>query len=307
MVAHADGFSDSEFAEAFAALAATLLVGSTGPVDGGEAGDDSPGSAVRCDASSLPRAAIYALAPDGRALAAHRARERFYAASTIKLSIALAVLTAVDRGTIRLNDPLTSRDRFPSRGRDGGEFSLAGAEVDADFPAAGEQVTVRECLSRMIEFSSNEASNVLVGQIGFASIAEKLASLGLKDTQLTRLIGDAAAKEIGFTHETTAADLALLLARIVDGSVLRPSTTRTLLDMLRAQRFPAITQGLKAPADSGSKSGWDDGIRNDVAWFERAGRPPGANILAVGTEGFEPRAAVETIRAIARAVEFIAG
>ncbi|MGO2534966.1 MAG: serine hydrolase, partial [Brachybacterium tyrofermentans] len=69
--------------------------------------------------------------------------------------------------------------------------------------------------------------------------------------------------------------------------------------VLRAQRIPVIAAALADGVDWGSKSGWVDGYRHDVAFV---GDPDSAElrVLAVMTAGLAPEAADEKIASLVR-------
>ena len=249
-----------------------------------------------------PSVTFCALDADGDAVAVRGPDRIRYAASTIKLGVAIAALRAVDRGELDLDETVASRHRFPSAIPGAGDFGFTPDEIDSGFPAAGAPVTLGECLGRMIEVSSNEGTNLLVQRLGLDAVAEAFGAAGARTARMTRLIGDYAAREAGETHEASAADLATVMRAIVSGDVLSTGSARRLVAHLARQRFPIITDGLAESDDRGSKSGWVTGIRHDVAWFRRNGeRAP--SVLAVCTVGLETSAALETIRAVGAAVE----
>lgn len=249
-----------------------------------------------------PAVTFRALDADGGVLAERGPELVRYAASTIKLGVAVAALLAADRGELDLSETVVSRHRFPSAIPGAGDFGFTPDEIDAGFPADGAPVTLGECLARMIEVSSNEGTNLLVRRLGLPAVAEAFAVTGARTARMTRLIGDYAARDAGETHEASASDLAAVMRAIVAGDALSAESAALLAAHLARQRFPVIADGLDECDDWGSKSGWVTGIRHDVAWFRHRGqqRP---SVLAVCTAGLETSAALETIRAVASAVE----
>lgn len=249
-----------------------------------------------------PSVTFCALDADGDAVAVRGPERIRYAASTIKLGVAIATLRAVDRGDLDLDETVESRHRFPSAIPGAGDFGFTPDEIDHGFPAPGAPVALGECLERMIEVSSNEGTNLLVQRLGLDAVADAFAAAGARTARMTRLIGDYAARDAGETHEASAADLAIVMRAIVSGDVLSTGSAGRLVAHLARQRFPIITDGLIESDDHGSKSGWVTGVRHDVAWFRRNGeRAP--SVLAVCTVDLETSAALETIRAIGAAVE----
>lgn len=254
-------------------------------------------------APSVERQVSVALAgADGTLLHAEDPDRPFYAASTIKLHVLLAVLRATDAGKLDLDREETSRHTFT--GVDGRPFTLDGDHVDPTHPADGEPVSVRELAVRIIDRSSNEATDHLLELVGLDAVAAVMEDLGLAATHVERLIGDAAAIEQGLTNEASAADLVrtmrVLVAREPGGVAPLSDASRDLArEALAAQQIRIIAKALRPEVPFGSKSGWVDGYRHDVAVI---GDPDGQDVryLAVMTAGISQPEADELIRAKVR-------
>ncbi|OYN90509.1 serine hydrolase [Parenemella sanctibonifatiensis] len=225
----------------------------------------------------------------GRVLAGEDADRPYYAASTIKLHVALAVLAAADRGELDLTAEVSATRTFTGAGDE--PFTLTGDHLDPSHPTDGSPIEVGELLRRMIDRSSNEATNHLIELVGLPAVAATIADLGLRATRVERLIGDAAALASGATNETSAADLAYTML-----SVVRRDDP-TLTAALRDQQIPIIGTALPAGSVWGSKSGWVEGFRHDVAFVGEADQ---LRALAVMTAGLEEAAADRRITALAR-------
>lgn len=247
----------------------------------------------------------------GQVLAADGPDRPFYAASTIKLHVLLTALRAAEGGLLDLTEEVTARRTFT--GADGAPFTLAGDHLDPTHPAEGAGVSVRELLVRMIDRSSNEATDHVIALVGLDAVAETLADLELRATRVERLIGDASALAAGATNETSAGDLARTMRALVqpagaaaDGERpravhLSPASIALARQALRAQRIPVIARSLRAGVEWGSKSGWVDGYRHDVA-FVGAPDSPTVRHLAVMTAGLAPEAADAEIAERTRAL-----
>lgn len=250
---------------------------------------------------TAPIAAFALLGADGVPLAGHEPGREFYAASTIKLAVAAALLLAVDAGALSLAQTVPSRSVFSSRIPGAPDFAFDWDEVDPGFPVPGTPVSLGWCLERMLVVSSNEATNLLVETLGLDAVRVACEQLGVPGARMTRLIGDYAAREAGYTHAASALDLARLMYAVTAGPCLSEASRAHLIGVLRAQRFPMIADALPAGSPWASKSGWVDAIRHDVA----AIGTPGADdfrVLAICTEGFEAQGAQALIRAIAGAL-----
>lgn len=165
------------------------------------------------DAGAAPLIAWALVDADGTVLAEHESARPFYAASTIKLHVLLAALRAVDAGNVELDATVPATRTFG--GVDGSAFTLAGDHLDPTHPADGTPIPVRELLVRMIDRSSNEATNAVIDLVGLDAVEAVIEALGLRATRVERRIGDASALARGLTNETCAADLAETMRRIV--------------------------------------------------------------------------------------------
>lgn len=253
----------------------------------------------------------------GETCGAHDERREFYAASTIKLAVAAALLFAVEAGTTSLDDTVRSSRRFASRipGAASIDFTREPDEFDPGMPSDGTPVSLEWCLERMITVSSNEATNLIVealgahftgdpaavGERGLDEVRQACERLGVPNVRVTRLICDTAAKQAGFTHSASALDLAQLMLAVTSGDALHRTSRKLMVELLRAQRVPIIAEGLPAGTAWGSKSGWDDGIRHDVAFIGAPGSPA-FRVLAICTQGYSGRGAQQVIHALTDAL-----
>lgn len=237
----------------------------------------------------------------GRVVADRDSGTRYYAASTIKLAVLLAVMRKVDAGTCSLDDMLTARRTFTSAQPGAGDFTFEPDDVDEQFPANGTHLRLGEVLDRMIYRSSNEATNMAVELVGLDAVNDAITDAGLVSTKMKRLIGDLAARDGGLTHQTTASDLARLMRVIVSGALTSAGSTRFMITALEHQDFAFIAPGLPAGVRWGSKSGWVTGISHDVAFIGTPGTAA-TLYLAVCTRGFDDRQGIETVGAVAAGI-----
>ncbi len=89
----------------------------------------------------------------------HRAEERWYLASMVKVPVAIAVLQAVERGDITLDTPLTLRAADKVDG--------AGATLRQP---VGSALTVRWLMGQMIIYSDNTATDMLIELVGLQAV-----------------------------------------------------------------------------------------------------------------------------------------
>lgn len=96
----------------------------------------------------------------------HRAHERWYLASSVKVPVAMAVLRAVERGDFTLDTQLRLR----------AADYVDGAGQTNSKPV-GAPLSVRFLLEQMIVFSDNTASDMLIDLIGLRAVNELVAQL----------------------------------------------------------------------------------------------------------------------------------
>lgn len=233
---------------------------------------------------------------------ARRAGERvFYAASTIKLAVAVAVIEEIEAGSLAWTQVVPATHTFVSA--TGASFSIADDpdEVDDEIPEVGTPMSVRQLLDAMIERSSNEATNMLLGLIGIPRVQRSCREHGMSSLHIERLIGDIAARNRGLPNEVTTDDLSKLMLEAVRGDWAARSDTEILRQALSRQRYATIASEVPRGMAWGSKSGFVDGIEHDVAFI---GDPDSTDlrVLAVCSRGYAPDAAQEAIRAVAAAL-----
>lgn len=248
------------------------------------------------DAGAAPLIAWALVDADGTVLAEHESARPFYAASTIKLHVLLAALRAVDAGDIELDATVPATRTFG--GVDGSAFTLAGDHLDPTHPADGTPVSVRELLVRMIDRSSNEATNTVIDLVGLDAVEAVIEELGLRATRAERRIGDAAAIARGFTNETCAADLAETMRRIVRGEVSVPAGPCSRAGHVAgelettAEAETLVGPGTTAETETSVEPGTPRG--SGAPWGPKApARKPGPGLLSPASTGL----ALDALRA----------
>jgi beta-lactamase class A len=228
---------------------------------------------------------------DGTVLSAEHAEEPFYAASTIKLHVLLAVLRAAEAGHLDLEAELPVTCTFT--GADGQPFTLAGDHLDPTHPAPGTPLAARELAVRMIDRSSNEATDQLLELVGLDAVADVVRELGLAATRVERRIGDAAALAQGLTNETSAADLARTMHALITGT--SPQSVRVLPSSSPSRRSARSGSRSSPPpcarACPGARSPAGSTATGTTSPSSATPRGAASRILAVMTAGLAPQAA----------------
>jgi beta-lactamase class A len=245
----------------------------------------------------VPMIAYCVRRASGTILAERLAGEEFYAASTVKLAVLVAAARALEAGTVTLQMSLPSADTFKSEAPGAPNFRIDPDDLDAGMPPPGTPMPLADVIERMIVVSSNEATNMVVELVGRDAANVALADAGAMASSFGRKYSDfAAAKALGGSHRTTAGDLAALMSAIVTGKLAGAEWTSWMAEMLGRQHDRQLTAHVPDGMPFGSKSGWVDGIRHDVAFIGAPG--PDALVVAVCTRGYEEPDAEEALKAI---------
>ncbi len=157
--------------------------------------------------------------------------ERFQMASVFKLPVAIAILHAVEKGKLRLEQEAEIRES---------DRMEIGPIYDEWKP--GMRVTVERMVDVMLVDSDNTSADVLIGLLGGPQAIEKtLAAKGVSGIRISldekglgaAMKKDLAALERGSENGTSPDAMAALLGRLFMGELLsRPSTDR-ILDAMR--------------------------------------------------------------------------
>jgi beta-lactamase class A len=86
------------------------------------------------------------------------------------------------------------------------------------------------------------------------------------------------------------------MSALVTGRLASPERTAWMCEMLGRQTDRQLTAAVPHGIPYGSKSGWVDGIRHDVAFVGEPG--PDALVISVCTRGYDEQAAEETLRSL---------
>jgi len=230
-------------------------------------------------------------------------RERFHAASTMKVPVMMAFFEAVDRGAMRLDEPVPVRNEFHSI-MDDSVYTLD-PEEDGDpdlYQTAGQNLPLEELIRRMIIRSSNLATNLLIERIGAPTVMDLMRRIEAYDMRVLRGVEDQKAYDAGMNNVTTANDLRILLKAIADGTTFSRSSSEKMIDILKAQEFnEKIPAGLPPGTPVAHKTGDITGIHHDAAIVFPPGERP--YVLVVLTAGFQDeKEADRAIAEISRAV-----
>jgi beta-lactamase class A len=230
----------------------------------------------------------------------HRGAERFQMASVFKLPVAIAVLDAVEKGRLRLDQDveILQSDR-----------EEVGPINDGWKP--GMRVTVAYMVDVMLVDSDNTACDKLIALLGGPSFVEEaLVARGVTGVKVSldeKGLGAAMKKDLdaierGRQNGTSPDAMAALLVRLFRGELLPKTSTDRILDSMRrcATSGRRLRAGFPKAAEVFDKTGTMRISSNDVGIVTL---PDGAHlVVAVFTRGGKDGAAREAaIASVARA------
>ena len=155
--------------------------------------------------------------------------EQFPSASVIKVPILVELFHNVERGTLKLTDPLImlSADQRPGSGV-------------LQFLSTPHTLTVADAALLMIVMSDNTATNLIIDKVGIRNVNARMDSLGLRQTRLhakvflgsATTIDTAATRRWGF-GVTTPQEMAGLFEHMYRGTAISPAASKQMLDVLK--------------------------------------------------------------------------
>jgi len=219
----------------------------------------------------------------------------FHAASTMKVPVMIELFRRADAGALALDQGVLLVNQFGSI-VDGSPYALdPGDDSDSTlYSKVGTRVSMRELLERMIERSSNLATNTLIAIVGAANANTTAHALGATRIHVRRGVEDGKAFQAGLNNTTTASDLAALMLAIERGRAASRASCSAMRDILLRQEFSQeIPAGLPPGTPVAHKTGWITGTLHDAAVVYPPGRAP--YVLVVLTSGIPEQQTARTL------------
>jgi beta-lactamase class A len=196
-----------------------------------------------------------------------RAEEAFPSASVMKLPILVELERQIAAGTLSWTESLR-------------------AEVGA-----------------MVAVSDNSAANQIADAIHPQSVNDTMAKLGLGGTHFLNLFTDARSASSPGMNQTTPGNMARLLELIATDQIVNPQVSSDIRALLsRNVDRSKLVRLLPPDARVAHKSGWYDGVANDVG-IVTVDRVPARWVIAVFTENVpDAETGNQIVAAISKAV-----
>jgi beta-lactamase class A len=187
-------------------------------------------------------------------------RQQFPSASVIKVPILVELFHNVERGTIKLGDPLImlAADQRPGSGV-------------LQFLSTPHTLTVADAAMLMIILSDNTATNLIIDKVGIRNVNARMDSLGLNQTRLHAkvFLGSATTIDTAGTRRwglgvTTPEEMGTLFEKLYRGTVVSDTASKQMLSMLRRNfDYEEIPRLLPPGVSVAHKTGKLDASRSD--------------------------------------------
>lgn len=218
---------------------------------------------------------------DGRDSALVNPDLRMHAASTMKVPVMLQLYLDHRSGRIDLDEPVPVTTTFQSI-LDGSAYDLDPSS-DSDstlYGRVGQEVSRRVLIDRMITWSSNLATNLLIRDADPERVTATVRALGADSMEVLRGVEDIPAFEAGLSNTTTARDLARVLEALAREDVAGTEGRDEMLGILERQHFrDNIPAGIPSGVRVANKTGWITGINHDGALVFPENAPPYALVI----------------------------
>ncbi len=163
--------------------------------------------------------------------------------------------------------------------------------------------SLRAEVSAMIAISDNTAANQIANTVHAQSVNDTMAKLGLNSTRFMNLFNDMRSPSNAGENQTSPSNMARLLQLIATDQVVNPQVDADIRGLLaRNADRSKLVRLLPADAQVAHKSGWYDGVANDVG-IVTVDRIPTRWVIAVFSENLpDAETGNQLIAAISKAV-----
>jgi beta-lactamase class A len=189
----------------------------------------------------------------------------FHAASTMKTPVMVELFRRAEMGDFDLSDSIKVENKFYSI-VDGSEFQLD-LNPDGNDPferQVDEMATIYDLNHAMITYSSNIATNLIIGLVGAEETTQTMRELGAERIEVIRGLYDMKAFDQGLSNRTTARDLGIIFEHIANGTAVSPEMDSMMIEVLKDQFYRDVIPA-RLPDDVvvANKTGFITGVIHD--------------------------------------------
>lgn len=178
----------------------------------------------------------------------------FPSASLVKVPVMAACFLAESEGHIRFDEKIKLKK----------SDKVSGSGLLKDEPA-GKDYTIERLIELMVAESDNTAANMLTGRLGMRYLNGCFKKMGLKGTNLSRVMMDFDSRKAGIENYTSARDISYLLENICRGRFISKDVSKKCLTILAMQKVnDRIPKKLPPGTVVAHKTGLENGICHDA-------------------------------------------
>ncbi|WP_313756936.1 serine hydrolase [Tissierella sp.] len=179
----------------------------------------------------------------------------FPSASLIKIPIMIKALECVEKGEYSLDEKIKI-----------GEIDRVEYSIISELTL--EEYTLIDLITLMIILSDNTATNVLIDLLGCEKINQMVKKLNCNDTILKRKMMDFTAARGGRENLTSPMDMALLMEKIYNKSIVSPKICEIMIDILTRQKHrDMLPRYILDKVKIANKTGELSGLNHDIGIF----------------------------------------
>ncbi len=192
-------------------------------------------------------------------------RDSFHAASTMKTPVLIELYKQAEEGKFALSDSIEVINTFYSI-VDSSTYSLT-SEDDSEgdlYNQLGTKRTIADLAYDMIIYSSNLATNIVIGLVDAREVTQTMRQLGAPEIEVLRGVEDIKAYQQGLSNSTTAYDLMKIYEKLANKEVVSPEASEEMIDILLDQHFNDIIPArLPDDVNVAHKTGSITGVHHD--------------------------------------------
>lgn len=179
----------------------------------------------------------------------------FPSASIIKILIMTEALERVEKGEFNLDQKIKVREC------DRVEYSLVSELKLEEYPLI-------DLITLMIILSDNTATNILIELLGYERINEMAKKIGCNDTILRRKMMDFEAAKEGRENMTSPMDIAILMEKIYNKSIISAEMCELMIHILSRQKHRnMLPRYILDEVVIAHKTGELSGLNHDIGIF----------------------------------------